>query len=325
MTTAEFNQAADKYAKLYPEEWVKYCPRAYSDLGDRYLCSKAVPVLLFNCSFTVLNNFLNVRKNMDAASNIGIRISEQLKSYLMPTYYISPALLDAVLRSDVPEGVACGSVKLPMPAATFMLPKGLFAHPDDGSINFISYAYVEKGNPTHDAFTDCVLQKRNTMFFLLTASTDQYEPFMYTNWLSPDDLVSYKKVEEMYHSLHSPPQGPFALEQSDKDIDFSASYVNLLFRILLAMQARPELLSKGQFTGKRLKNGREIWTPNIIGKDYVIKRSGPTPEGSGGWNVRMHWRRGHLRQQPYGPEHNLRKTIWVEPMLIGGEPEKEVA
>jgi hypothetical protein len=45
------------------------------------------------------------------------------------------------------------------------------------------------------------------------------------------------------------------------------------------MQARPELISRSQFTGKRNKRNREIWTPNIIGKDYRIKRSGPAAGG----------------------------------------------
>jgi hypothetical protein len=34
-------------------------------------------------------------------------------------------------------------------------------------------------------------------------------------------------------------------------------------------------------------------------------------------NRRVHWRRGHWRMQPYGPNHSLRKLIWLTPVMIG--------
>jgi hypothetical protein len=35
--------------------------------------------------------------------------------------------------------------------------------------------------------------------------------------------------------------------------------------------------------------------------------------------VTAHWRRGHLRMQPYGPQSSLRKLIFVAPVLVGAE------
>jgi len=32
---------------------------------------------------------------------------------------------------------------------------------------------------------------------------------------------------------------------------------------------------------------------------------------------RLHWRRGHVRRQPYGTGRGQRKLIWIEPVLVG--------
>ncbi len=35
--------------------------------------------------------------------------------------------------------------------------------------------------------------------------------------------------------------------------------------------------------------------------------------------VRMHWRRGHWRNQPHGPQLSLRKLIWIAPVLVNAD------
>jgi hypothetical protein len=54
----------------------------------------------------------------------------------------------------------------------------------------------------------------------------------------------------------------------------------------------------------------------LIGQE-VADHALPSPPGSG--TVRMHWRRGHWRMQPYGEHRSLRKRIWIKPMLVGGD------
>jgi len=40
------------------------------------------------------------------------------------------------------------------------------------------------------------------------------------------------------------------------------------------------------------------------------------PSGLGHGALPPHWRHGHLRQQPYGPNHSLRKMIFIAPTLV---------
>lgn len=38
-----------------------------------------------------------------------------------------------------------------------------------------------------------------------------------------------------------------------------------------------------------------------------------------GVGVRTHWRRGHFRNQPHGPQRALRKLVWIMPILVNAE------
>ncbi len=91
----------------------------------------------------------------------------------------------------------------------------------------------------------------------------------------------------------------------------------LVFNLVLAMAARPELLTQGSFSGKRSKRGSEFWQPNIIGKNYRV--SGSDGKGVTGLPHRMHWRRGHWRNQGYGVQRMQHRQVWIEPTLVAGE------
>lgn len=44
--------------------------------------------------------------------------------------------------------------------------------------------------------------------------------------------------------------------------------------------------------------------------------SGLAAPAAGGGTVAAHWRRGHWRQQAYGPQSSLRKLVWVLPVMV---------
>ena len=313
MTTPEINEACDFLAKHHPELWVQYYPKVYPDIAGTYWSPKAIAAVLLNSGLTDWQQHKGPYHPPEWGPALHY-VLEMLRSYRMPFYYVAPALLDAVLRSELPEDIAWDQIQLPLPCATFILPENGFSHPLHGSVRFISYAVTEPGQVAHSPYGPRLRNSHYKAIDILTFSGSDNLAF---NGLcmTAGEPVKRDKISKCINGIR---ESGFQLE-SEEDWDFSERYPNLLFRILLAMQARPELISKSQFTGKRNKRNREIWTPNIIGKDYQIKRSGPAAEGSGGWNVRMHWRRGHLRIQPHGPNNSLRKTIWIEPMLIGAE------
>lgn len=97
--------------------------------------------------------------------------------------------------------------------------------------------------------------------------------------------------------------------------DLDRFILTVTINTLFAMAARPEYVESGKRLGTHKKSGSEIWAPNIIGRKYAVKRSeNPGTHAS----PRMHWRRGHFRHQPFGPELKQSKVIWIEPMLVNG-------
>lgn len=71
-------------------------------------------------------------------------------------------------------------------------------------------------------------------------------------------------------------------------------------------------------------NARQAWNQLARQSAERLVKSGfaaarrETPAGTHA-SPRLHWRRGHFRNQAYGVKHSERKVIWIEPTLIGAD------
>jgi len=108
---------------------------------------------------------------------------------------------------------------------------------------------------------------------------------------------------------------------TDKDVTDRLSA--LMLKLLVILNTRPQFVEAGRCVRpQKIKHGRvkhcELWSPNLIGRCYRTIRD----ERGGGIHAspRVHWRRGHVRSQPHGPNRSLRKSIWIEPVLVGLQP-----
>ena len=71
---------------------------------------------------------------------------------------------------------------------------------------------------------------------------------------------------------------------------------------------------------KGKKPPKEVWNPRFLGSSYVIKGARPsTLKGESGIHQRAHLRRGHYKQQPYGPGRSLRRQVLIDPYWAGGK------
>lgn len=101
----------------------------------------------------------------------------------------------------------------------------------------------------------------------------------------------------------------------NKDAD--SHTLRWVFNTIFAMSARPEYVEGGERLGaKKGTSKAELWSPNVIGRKYAVKSHTFAKEASS--SRRLHWRRGHFRQQAYGVGRGLHRVIWIEPMMIGG-------
>lgn len=319
MTSRDFDLAIDKLKELDPKGWKLAYPRFY-DIPNGYASPKIPSALMFGSCITV-----RMARASDIEVSEGTVISAAVMSglarYRVPLYFVSRDLLEAILLSDLPKNIAWPEIDMPMAAAVFMLPLGVVKHPIEGNIPFIAYLKSVKGVPQPDPFhyfKDLVAD--NTSFSTVAAATEMPNSPIYHTCIREDAQIhSHEAIHEYLHGMQPDYTGWGSLKMDEADRLFNEEMTAIVFRLIMAMHAKPELVSTGSFTGKRLSKGEgpEIWTPNFIGRNYRCKREGPSD--GGGWHVRMHWRRGHMRQQPYGPRNTLRKTIWIEPCLISGD------
>src|SRR5271165_6680799 len=50
----------------------------------------------------------------------------------------------------------------------------------------------------------------------------------------------------------------------------------------------------------------------------VYQRIAGANEANAESHLATHWRKGHLKSQPYGPRQSLRKVIWIQPYTTAG-------
>lgn len=155
-------------------------------------------------------------------------------------------------------------------------------------------------------------------------------------------------AEAALFGFHNGPDAhPSDLPAEDKDEKlFNLKVQNFAIKLMLALTARPHYIKQGtvQRPAKQ-KKGRtfdELWNPNLIGWDYRARREG-IPDNPSSDQIksaamqlevrhaspRMHWRRGHMRNQPYGPkpwnETTLKRLIWIEPVLVNAPDDDKKA
>jgi hypothetical protein len=151
MTTPEMNDASEFFSKRYPALWTQYYPRVYPDITGAYWSPKTIAAALLSMGLTNWQQHEGPYHPHEWGPALHY-VLEMLRIYRMPFYCVAPALLDAVLRSELPEDITWDEIQLPLPCATFILPEDGFSHPLHGSVRFISYAVTEPGQVAHSPY-----------------------------------------------------------------------------------------------------------------------------------------------------------------------------
>ena len=244
-----------------------------------------------------------------------------LLQYDVPTFYVSKELLAAASRTDLPGELHLDAIPFPFPALVFMLPKGTIRHPIEGDCPYVVVSRMEKGQVTslpHKGIRASFTAPESA----LTAST----------YLPQEHRAYYKSVPAVYGetleaAFERASKIPLELPNEDSP-EVEANFIDRLWRLavtLVLIMASGEKLIE---TGKRLKvvnpknrfsSPMEYWSPNYLGRVYRSLNQNGDAES----HLRPHWRKGHLKSQPYGPKQSLRKIIWLQPYRTGqsGEPD----
>lgn len=309
------------------EEWdallKETCPRIYYDIHTHPSPRQFQYIAVAYAYMARVKKFLHVH----GVDKWSIGIISRLVQEQVPTYYAGKDLMLATMASKPPD-MKVIDLRWPRNALMFMLPHKFFDTPQGNHARFIGVCkYTKSDSRVHWPSVGIDLPIHFDQFLgsigtiCLTSEGEVYAgwlPFGETTMLS--ECLSFTK-----HEFHYSPS--VRLKDAEKDSQFIYQCSDSAIRLLLAMQARPDLVESGSMVKpSRMKKGHyrpEIWQPNFIGRKYVTKR-----EHQGGTHAspKLHWRSGHFRNQPYGKKDStLYKLIWIEPILIGAREEaKEV-
>lgn len=311
----------EELTRREPELMGAFYPRKYATVGN-YHSPKLIGAFLANVCFetAILERGIS---DAPTAYKLMLPSFRYLIEKKMPLMFIAPQLLEAVKRTSFDGDIDWIDLPLPYDSGIFVLPRGGLAHPTDGECACIMYSRVQAGKypPPIEGIGLPGVQLVNGAFYFVAL-------FPYTDnpvWLDANFTMQGRRTvklgnvfyrEELMEPLpqldnSSYLDGP--CEEADQSVIEQLGV--LVFGTLLALAARPELMTKGRLEKKVERKDRvlEFWSPNVIGKNYQLSK-----ESQGGTHAspRMHWRRGHFRMQVCGHARAERKRIWLEPCLV---------
>ena len=238
-----------------------------------------------------------------------------LLQYDVPTFYISKELLAAAARTDLPGDLLLDAVPFPFPAMVFMFEKGTLRHPAQGDCPYAVVSRPQKGQ-VFSLPLDGMRISRTAAETAVIVST--YLPEEHRAYHSSVSVVSGETIKAAYERASNIP-----LELPGEDsVEVEANFIERLWRLgltlVLIMASGENLLEPGQRlkivkSKNRFFPSMEYWSPNYLGRVYQSQTQPADRE----FHLRPHWRKGHLKSQLYGPNHSLRKIIWVQPYRTG--------
>lgn len=293
----------------YPGLLSVFYPRKYSAPGG--YPSPKIPARVFalHCHPKFIRASLDgeLLKGVDA--NV-FASGESLAFLRVPTYWVTRELADAASHTSPPETLKLADIKFPLDAMLFMLPEGTLDPPGQRA----SWVSITRRNSRDGGKMVC---------FVCGGQGPTYSTLL-------KDSEPLSQFDSLDFECPHPMTGEHIGELVDpNDRKFTRRMCHLGITLLMLMSARPELvLVETPHDAPVREDGRadrnKLFRPNWIGSGYRVARK--SEEAAFGTHASpvMHWRRGHWRHQPCGPNRSERKDIWIEPCLVSA-PEDETS
>lgn len=240
----------------------------------------------------------------------------QIINCRVPVYYVAEDFIRAVAATELPHDFTLADLHWPLPAMVIGFPIRFMCEYLGRETCYVCAAEFEAGDhrcPFLPATPVITTSRAKVAFFWYACPEGKLESFVSSYW--KEDRVD-EIVEKYTYTDYTGAEAPRV--QADKECCDRLSA--LMFKLLVVLNTRPDLVEPGACvraaTTRKGKTRSELWSANIIGARYRVLRQKTLPTGTHA-SPRLHWRRGHLRNQPHGPGRTLRKLVWIEPMLIG--------
>lgn len=295
----------------FPDILRAICPRVY--VGASGWCHPATPAAFFGVECALVSANPNVRPSDPKSTLLAMCGAGKLAAAKVPTFHVGRDLVAAVELSSPPVDSTWADLPIPHDAGLFLLPDGAIRCREGRSWGWFAWVRFRRDEQIRlpglwDTTQAIAADNQTDLFTLYTGSfkpNGQHDGII--TWSAGIDQTPMPGADETAEYTN--------LDGSEVEIiDRMRRVVTGLF---YAMAARPVLIER---TSERMKKAtksdpREEWTPNWIGRTYRIQRA----DGGGTHaSPRLHWRRGHYRQQPCGTGRKENKIIWIEPHMVGG-------
>lgn len=306
-------------AEQCPQMMSTFYPRVYEAIGQ-YHSPKLLAAFLTHMVVSAEHMGMD-SSYTPTAYKLMMPAARYLQEKRMPTLFLAPDFLKAVLATDFKDEIDWTTAALPYEHGVLVLPKGNPLQSAEGEAGYIFWSRVRAGDYKPPLYSKLPTLQLETTSFCMTALCPSNG-----TWYDSNLSARYKstlKLRNMYCSEPGVPMPDLTQDSvwdaplAQDEAEFLETLGTVLWGTFLALNARPDLLTRAHVEkivqAKSDKPRREFWSPNVVGRNYRIQREKGTGTHA---SPRMHFRRGHFRSQPYGVGRAERRTIWLEPCLI---------
>jgi len=243
-------------------------------------------------------------------------VAYQLIRHRVPIYFIDQQFVRAVAATDLPHDFTLDDLHWPMPAMVVGFPALFMQEYLGRDVCYVYAANCDAGDYSVPALPGCPA-------ITVPRSKVAWQWYCWQDGSLESFVSSYLRQDRVDQTISNYSYTDYTLIKdaagiaTDKEVTDRLSA--LMLKLLVILNTRPQFVEAGKCVRpQKIKHGRvqycELWSPNLIGRGYRTIR-----EDLGGTHAspRLHWRRGHVRNQPHGPRWSLRKPVWIEPVLVG--------
>lgn len=228
-----------------------------------------------------------------------------------PLYVVEPDCPQALMRTECPDDIKLGDLEWPFDGFMLALPRETMKAGDE----YITHIIVSKSAGVGGA-----------PMLKLAASTDSTSTYNFSEYFDKFNLAEAcnKQIR-----IDGSGRGEEFFENDTANIELK-SVISVSLSCLMLMNAAPDEIyyvpDPTKVKGKK-KDPRDWINPRFLGKTYMqpkrVAVSGKSGSREFEGKVDPHWRRGHWRNQPFGPRDKIQyRLTWIRPMKVGYD-EKE--
>ena len=227
-----------------------------------------------------------------------------------PPYCLTQPIAEEFLATDLSDisRIIDGQFEAPLPIVFVAFPIK-FLTDSDG--DYVTHALIEIVTDIHGRRllkVCCNLRRPGMPASSVSIASDHL--FAITEkGLSYGRIVGLEDDEEALASFAGSPEGKLA---------------SIACQVMLILSIGDKYVDEGSaqpFAVRKRKGSGSVEGPKVpriirLPKTKVHRKGAPSGINNG-QPRRPHWRKGHWRNQPYGPRNSLRKIIWMRPKRIG--------